>query len=148
MIGRVERAVLAALANIEFDPATSPALAALVRRLEPMRDSYFSLGPGQGRSSPDASYGDLEARWPTMVIEVSYLQKRKNLKELARDYIFHSLANVQSVVGIDIDYRRTKLGVVSAWRAERSYLPDGRLHLAARSIVTNQVGLFSLPNLS
>ena len=145
MIGRVERVILAALADIVFDPATPSALVALVRRVEPMRHSYFSLGPDQGRSSPDASYGHLEACWPSVVIEVSYSQKKKDLKELARDYIFHSQANVRLVVGIDIDYRRTKVGVVSVWRAERSYLPDGRLHLAARRVVTNQVSLLLYP---
>ena len=147
MTGRLERVIQAAFANIVDDPATPPALADLVRQIESLGHSYFSLGPGLGRSSPDASYGHLDARWPSVVIEVSYSQKGKKLKELARDYIFHSLANVRVVIGIDIGYRRTKMGVVSVWRAEKSYLPDGRLHLAARRVVTNQVSLLSLPNL-
>ena len=35
------------------------------------------------------------------------------------------------------------MGVVSVWRAERYYLPDGRLHLAVRAVVIDQVGLWS-----
>ena len=141
MIERVRMFVLAALADVVVDPLTPAILADLLRRVESMGTSVISLGPGNGRSSPDGSFGHLEASVPAVVIEVSYSQKKKNLKTLARDYIIHTLGDVRLVIGVDIDYRRTRIGVVSVWRAERYYLSDGRLHLAVRAVVIDQVGL-------
>ena len=143
MIVEVMSFVLAALAEVLVDPLTPVALAGLLRSVKPMNSSDISLGPGNGRSSPDGSIGHWGARVPAVVIEVSYSTKKKDLKTLARHYIIHTLGDVRLVIGIDIDYRRTRIGVVSVWRAERYYLPDGALHLAVRAVVIDQVGLWS-----
>lgn len=144
MVAHVERVILTSFADIIADSATPPALVDLLRQVQPMRSSNVPLGPG--RSSPDASYGHFQARVPSVVVEVFYPQKTKDLKGLARDYIGESVGNVQVVIGIDIEYRRTKMGVVSVWRAERRYDPNGRLRLAARRVVADQVSfLFPLP---
>ena len=108
MIGWVERVILVALTNFVVDPATPPVLADMVRRVKPMRHSYVGLGPGPGR---DASFAHLGASVPAVVIEVSYWQKKKDLKGLARDYIIQTRGDVRMVVGIDVDYRHTKMGV-------------------------------------
>ena len=133
------------LTNFVVDRATPPALADLVRQVEPMRHSYIGLGPSPGRSSPDASFVHLRACVPAVIIEVSYSQKKKDLKWLARDYIIHARGDVRVVVGIDVDYRRTKMWVVSVWRAERRDLPDDHLHLAVRRVVTDQVSIRRWP---
>ena len=142
MVEHVRSFILAALADVVVDQLTPAILADLLRRVESMGCSDISLGSGNGRSSPDGSFGHLEAKFPAAVIEVSNSQK-KNLKNLARDYIVHTHGNVRLVIGIDIDYQHTKMGVVSVWRAEHHYLPDGRLHLAVRAAVINQVSLWS-----
>ena len=143
MIAHVRSFILAALAEVLVDPLTPAALADLLRPVESMDSSDISLGPGNGRSSPGGSFGHLGASVPAVVIEVSNSQKKKDLKTLARNYIIHTLGDVRLVIGIDIDYRRTRMRVVSVWRAERHYLPDGRLHLAVRAVVIDQVSLWS-----
>ena len=104
MIELVRMFVLAALADVVVDPLTPAILANLLRRVESMGTSDISLGPGNCRSSPDGSIGHLGARVPAVVIEVSYSQKKKDLKTLARDYIIQTFGNVRLVIGVDIDY--------------------------------------------
>ncbi|KAH7018731.1 hypothetical protein B0J12DRAFT_396365 [Macrophomina phaseolina] len=54
--------------------------------------------------SPDFQLHHDDARWPSLVIEISYSQKRKALPKLAYDYLRGSLGNIQAVVGLDVEY--------------------------------------------
>src|SRR5436305_15168289 len=47
-------------------------------------------GSDYGPHDPDASFRHLRARYPGVIIEVSYSQKRKDLPRLADDYILGS----------------------------------------------------------
>ena len=71
MIAHVRSFVLAALADVVVNPLTPAILADLLRRVGSIDSSDISLGPGNGRSSPDGSIGYLGARVPAVVIEVS-----------------------------------------------------------------------------
>lgn len=53
---------------------------------------------------PDASFWHQHARYPGVIIEVAYSQKRKKLDRLAEDYLLDSNATVQVVIGLDIEY--------------------------------------------
>jgi hypothetical protein len=68
-----------------------------------------------GRHDPDASFKRLSARYPGVVIEVSYSQKRGDLRRLADDYILGSDGSIRLVIGIDIGYNN-KSATVSTWR--------------------------------
>ncbi|KAL4866876.1 hypothetical protein BDV12DRAFT_172191 [Aspergillus spectabilis] len=73
---------------------------------------------------PDAQFQYCGTAYPGVVLEVSYAQRGKNLRKLARDYILHSNGNIKVVIGIDINYREaqgetnreTNESTVSLWR--------------------------------
>ena len=94
--------------------------------------------PDYGKHSPDASFGHSRAQYPGVIIEISYLQKRKDLSHLADDYILGSDGNIHAVVGLDVDYKGN-LGSLSVWRPviKRGY--DGVPTLQAEKTVANQV---------
>jgi hypothetical protein len=92
------------------------------------------------RHEPDASFGHESARYPGVVIEVSYSQKRRSLTRLAEDYILESNGNIRFVVSLDIEYRGSKKATVSIWcpriiKDER----DGQSELVLHNIVDDQV---------
>jgi hypothetical protein len=62
---------------------------------------------------PDAAFKHINAQWPGIVIEVSFSQKKKELKYLAEDYILGSDGNIQVVIGIDIEYKQSKKATFS-----------------------------------
>ena len=87
---------------------------------------------------PDAAFQHKDAQWPGVVLEVSYTQKRKDLKYLADDYIVGSNGNIGVVVGLDIEYGQFKRATLSVWRPE--YVKeDGQEYLIARQTVMDQV---------
>src|SRR2546423_1520838 len=58
----------------------------------------------KSKYEPDASFWHDGAKYPGVIIEVSYSQKRKKLGRLADDYLLDSNGSVQVVVGLDIEY--------------------------------------------
>lgn len=72
--------------------------------------------------SADQNFRYQGAMWPSVVLEISYSQKRKDLPRLAYSYIRGSGGNIKVVVGLDIEYTaprkqpRTKMATVSVWR--------------------------------
>jgi hypothetical protein len=67
---------------------------------------------------PDASFSYLHAKYPGVVLEVSYSQKKKDLSRLADDYIIQSDGNIQIVVALDIEYQGSKKATLSVWRPQ------------------------------
>jgi hypothetical protein len=96
--------------------------------------------PEYGRHDPDASFGYLRTRYPGVVIEVSYSQKRKDLPYLADEYILGSNGNIRVVIGLDVEYRG-KMATLSIWRPRFSINGDGDEELEAEQTVVNQVCL-------
>ena len=88
--------------------------------------------------SPDAIFQHSDASWPGVVLEISYSQKTKDLKDLADDYILQTRGNVRVVVGLDINYT-TKEGTISMWRPEYVYNEQGHLGLRAAQTLDGQV---------
>lgn len=67
--------------------------------------------------SPDASCRNRHAQYPSVIIEVSYSQKRKALTTLAKDYICGSNGGIKIVIGLDLEYSDTsKRATISIWR--------------------------------
>jgi hypothetical protein len=88
---------------------------------------------------PDAVFRHSAVHWPGVIIEVSFSQKRKMLKDLAEDYIFGSNGSVRVVVGLDIEYRQSKMATLSVWRLQLIKGDDGQRELVCAQIVTDQV---------
>lgn len=64
------------------------------------------LKDGYGPHHPDNSFGFYEAS-PGVVFEVSYPQKRQDLRRLAYDYICGINGAVKVVIALDIESQRT-----------------------------------------
>ncbi|KAI9760042.1 MAG: hypothetical protein M1840_002743 [Geoglossum simile] len=92
-------------------------------------------GKAYGEHSPDSSFGHAKAKYPSMVIETSFTQNRKDLPKLAEDYILGSQGNISVVIGLDIVYRGTKEATVSIWKPEQGLDEDGIPFLGVKTIV-------------
>lgn len=97
--------------------------------------------PQYGKHEPDVSFTHIAAKYPGVVIEVSYSQKRKDLRRLADDYILGSDARIRVVVGIDVEYRG-KMATLSIWRPQIEINDVGEEELVAHQTLKDQV--FSL----
>lgn len=95
--------------------------------------------PGYGRHDPDAQFQHLGAKYPGVVIEVSYAQRRKDLAIIAEDYILGSDGDIRVVIGIDIDYHGSKKGTLSVWRPRVVQNEVGEAELVAEQAVVDQV---------
>jgi hypothetical protein len=93
--------------------------------------------PQYGKHEPDASFTHIDAKYPGVVIEISYSQKRKDLPRLADDYILGSDARIRVVVGVDVDYRG-KMATLSIWRPQIEINDAGEEELIAFRTLTNQ----------
>ncbi|OAL30150.1 hypothetical protein AYO20_08866 [Fonsecaea nubica] len=60
-----------------------------------------------------------------LVLEVAYSQKSKELENLARFYLFEADRNVQKVIGISIDYDRSKKVTLHTWQRDSSDTTTG-----------------------
>jgi hypothetical protein len=88
----------------------------------PILDQYRQ---GNNRHEPDSMFIHEDARWPGVVMEVSYSQKKKSLVDLAENYILGSYGGVNMVVGLDLDYKKSKKATISIWRLKRFTKNDG-----------------------
>lgn len=68
---------------------------------------------GYGRHDPDTQFRYLATQYPGVVIEVSYIQKRKDLVYIAEDYILGSDGDIRVVIGLDVEYRNSKMATLS-----------------------------------
>lgn len=81
----------------------------------------------KSRYEPDTSFWHEDARYPGVIIEVAYSQKKRRLHRLAEDCLLDSDANIRLVIGLDIAYgegesRKTTL---TKWRTNLLHTPDG-----------------------
>ena len=81
----------------------------------------------KSKHDPDASFWHEDAKYPGVIIEVAYSQKRKKLGRLAEDYLLDSDASVQVLVGLDIEYgnKRSRKATLSVWRTHVAHTADG-----------------------
>ncbi|KAF1346434.1 hypothetical protein EJ07DRAFT_185554 [Lizonia empirigonia] len=129
-IARVEDAVLSQLKSIRKG---SDNAAAFAQKVNPARSTeiHFPVADGssgkKSKHEPDASFWHNDAQYPGVIIEVAYSQKKKRLRRLAEDYLLDSDANVQVVVGLDIEYGRkeSREATLSVWRSQLHHADDG-----------------------
>jgi hypothetical protein len=87
------------------------------------------------KNSPDASFAHKNVAYPSLIIEVSYTQKRKDLPRLAENYIIGSHGNVRMVIGLDIEYRNSKGAAVSVWQPDEGFEEDGMPYLGVQQVI-------------
>ncbi|MCJ1249937.1 hypothetical protein MMC30_007163 [Trapelia coarctata] len=95
-------------------------------------------GMEYGRHSPDISfYYDKEVESPRVVVEISYTQNKKELKNLAHEYLVGSDGKVTAMVGIDIGntYHEASFEI---WRADLTMQTNGKPKQIARRTFYNQ----------
>ena len=107
--------------------------ARFAQKVRPARSTaiYFPVdGAASSKKSkyePDASFWHEDARYPGLIIEVAYSQKKKRLGRLAEDYLLDSNASVQVVVGLDVEYgdKESRKATLSVWRTHVVNTADG-----------------------
>ncbi|CAI6342366.1 unnamed protein product [Periconia digitata] len=100
--------------------------ARFAQKVRPARSTEIKLPAEEGLPSrkskyePDASFWHDDAKYPGVIIEIAYSQKRKRLYRLAESYLLDSDASVQVVVGLDIEYGKkgSREATLSVWRAQ------------------------------
>jgi hypothetical protein len=92
------------------------------------------------KHSPDGSFKHVEAKYPGVVIEVSYAQKKRDLPLLASDYIISSRGSIKVVVGIDLEYTGKK-ATLSVWRPQIRHSEAGMKGIFMHRAVSKQVCL-------
>jgi hypothetical protein len=93
---------------------------------------------------PDAAFKHLDAQWPCLVVEVSFSQKKKDLKDLAEDYILGSDGNIRVVIGLDIEYSQSKKATLSVWQPQYVYNEDGQEELISAQVVVDEVSVINI----
>lgn len=76
----------------------------------------------------DKQFQHNEATYPSVVIKISYSQRSKDLRKLAKEYILHSNSEIKAVIGLYVDYGNNpemvaKEARISVW--EPSYTKEG-----------------------
>ncbi|KAI9770759.1 MAG: hypothetical protein M1840_003009 [Geoglossum simile] len=94
-------------------------------------DIYFPVDDAptttESKHVPDASFRHADAKYPGIIIEVSYSQKRKDLGRLAEEYLLDSDASVRVVIGFDIEYggKGSRKAALLVWRTRVFHTDDG-----------------------
>jgi len=91
------------------------------------------------RHEPDIRFQHRDAAWPGVVMEVAYSQKRKSLVGLADNYILGSYGGIGVVVGLDLDYKKSKEASISVWRLKKSTNDNGEVEGEVEQVIDNQV---------
>ena len=119
-IARVEDDILSQLKIIREG---SDDAATFARKVQPARSTeiFFPVenapATKQSKHEPDASFWHQDAKYPGVIIEVAYSQKKSCLGRLAENWILDSDASVQAVVCVHIEYGNKELrkATLSVW---------------------------------
>jgi hypothetical protein len=96
--------------------------------------------PDYGSHDPDSSFQHLRSPLPTVIIEIAHSQNGRVLRHLAEEYILGNDLVIRVVVGVDIEYGKSKRAVFSVWRAKEQSSGADKFWIV-ESTVTNQVSL-------
>ena len=120
-IARIEDAIHSQLKLIGEESSRAASFAKKIRPARsteirfPIEDCELSR---RSKYEPDASFWHEDAEYPGVIFEVAYSQKKKQLVRLAENYLLDSDANVQAVIGLDIEYGKkgSRKATFSVWR--------------------------------
>ncbi|SPJ79170.1 uncharacterized protein FTOL_07561 [Fusarium torulosum] len=80
-------------------------------------------GEEQWEQQPDAQFEHHEARYPGVVVEVALTQDAKELRRIARRYIYYTDGQIKVVLGIDLN--EDKESTISVWKPTFSPAQNG-----------------------
>ncbi|KAL5121486.1 hypothetical protein ACEQ8H_000558 [Pleosporales sp. CAS-2024a] len=88
---------------------------------------FNAIALSKSKYEPDASFRHKGAKYPGVIVEVAYSQKKPYLDRLAENYILDSNASVRAVVCLHIDYgnKKSRKATLSVWRPELVITNDG-----------------------
>lgn len=89
------------------------------------------------KRDPDAAFPHDDSLWPGAVMEVSYSQSPKDIRQLTGDYILETNGCIRIVVGLDIDYK--KKSTISIWRPNYLTNDQGQLEVEVAETSSAQV---------
>jgi hypothetical protein len=150
---RVEDAIISELKLVREGSGVA---AAFARKVHSARSAtiYFPVdGAPSGTVSkhePDASFWHTDAKYPGVILEVAYSQKRAKLSRLADDYLLDSNASVRVVVGFDIEYgeKRSRKATISVWRPHMGGTTSGNELRVTQKVIDVVRLAYTLPLLS
>ncbi len=102
--------------------------------------TIYPEDPEFGTHDPDGSFHHVESPYPTVILEIAHSQKGKELRVLADEYLLGSDLEIRVVVGVDIEYKKSKRATFSVFRAEEQG-PDNDKVWRVKSTVANEVSL-------
>jgi len=100
--------------------------------------TIYPEDPEFGTHDPDGSFHHVESPYPTVILEIAHSQKGKELRVLADEYLLGSDLEIRVVVGVDIEYKKSKRATFSVFRAEEQG-PDNDKVWRVKSTVANEV---------
>ncbi|KAI9695105.1 MAG: hypothetical protein M1820_008909 [Bogoriella megaspora] len=127
-IDKVEDAIRSQLKVIRDESGRK---AQFAQKVETARSTIVRLATSDpsinSEYQPDASFWHSNARYPGVIIEVAYSQKKKRLGRLAENYLLDSNTSIRAVVGLDIDYGKkgSRKATLSIWRPRLFDTADG-----------------------
>ncbi|KAF9730248.1 hypothetical protein PMIN01_12181 [Paraphaeosphaeria minitans] len=118
--------------------------AAFARMLYPARSTEIFFpddndpATTKAKREPDTSFWHDNARYPGVIIEVAYSQRKERLDRLAESYILDSDASVQAVIGLAIDYGKngSRKATLSVWWPKLHQTAEGPELLVVREMLT------------
>lgn len=107
--------------------------AQFAQKVRPARSTEIEFpvdsGPADEKSryEPDTSFWHDDAKYPGVVVEVAYSQKKGRLDRLAENYLLDSDASVQVVVGLHVEYSQkgSRKAALSVWRTREFPVSNG-----------------------
>lgn len=123
LIDRVEDGIRTQIKTIA---SGSGKLAEFAKRVNPSRSAEIKFEDSESKYHPDASFGHDSVKYPGVVIEVAYSQKKSSLNSLADDYLVDSNGNIRVVICFKLPYPKTShKATLSVWRPKIFATPDG-----------------------
>jgi hypothetical protein len=108
-------------------------------------DDDQSKPPNRDRN-PDAAFQHSEALWPGVIVEVANSQTKKSLVKLAEEYLLRSSGGIRVVIGLKLDYKKSKKAWFSIWRHKISMGDDGEPADELEEVVNHQVSCPLMPS--
>lgn len=99
----------------------------------------------RSKRSPDEAFSHKHAKFPGVVIEVAYSQKRKDLPKLADDYILGTNGNMKMVMGFDLEYGGSNSAKANVWKPQYTTNPTTSAPRLSTELVYEKVNYYNHP---
>lgn len=111
----------------------------LARRVDSLGSTWIDLRDGS-RHEADASWGPLDPvelrppEFPSLIMEVAYAQRKKDLGRLARQYAQWSNGTISTLIGFDLGYSRDRRSRIFVWEVAEVGTDENGPHLTLQQV--------------